>query len=241
MTDREWFARAAAELGPLPASYMTFDIETTGLADTDVPVQLGWAVVYDGVPAHVGAQTIDWSERHTDYFMDSRLDAVREAILKRDGSHYPFTAAGLRADGLPYRRVLDEFVALHNTAVEAGLPLVCHNGLRTDVLILDRTLSRYMGRRFVPAGYFDTMAIERALQTRTTPKAGETWDSFCRRTYYSGGSKVRSSLVGFCSGRYALAADLSRAHQADFDCHLTHLLVEAYRGLCPEHLRGLPR
>lgn len=239
MTDREWFALAAAEMGPLPPSYLAFDMETTGLAEIDVPVQLGWAIVYDGQPVHVAAQAIDWSARHNDQFMDSRLALVKEAIYKRDGAHYPFTAAGLRANGRPYQEVLSEFVSLHDEAAKAGLPLVCHNGLRTDVPILDRTLSRYMNARFQTAGYFDTMAIERALQVRNMPMAGETWDSFCRRAYHSGGSRIKSSLIGHCSLKYALAADLSRAHQADFDCQLTHLLVEAYRGLCPEHLRGI--
>ena len=239
MTDREWFSRAAAELGPLPRDYLVLDLETTGLSSADLPIQIGWALVFDGHACNVGAQTIDWSARHTDYFLDSRLQIVKQAIVDRDGTVYPFTAASLKADGRPYAEVLSAFLDLHAETVKGGLPLVCHNGLRTDVPILDRVASQYLGRRFTPGGYFDTMAIERALQTRQTPKAGENWDSFCRRTYYAGGSKVKSSLVGHCSHKYALAADLTRAHQADFDCRLTHLLVETYRGLCPEHLRGL--
>lgn len=240
MTDADWFAQACAVAGPLPDSYLVVDIETTGLAQDDVPIQIGWAIVLGGRLVNNAHELINWSTIIPDDWMDFRLTRTAEQVRQRDNTDYVFNTRMLKA-GRHYPDVFRDFLSLVAACDESAMTVVCHNGLRVDVAMIDRAARHYLDRRFEPVRYFDTMALERGLQTRKMLLPGESWDQYCRRVYYAGGSKVKSSLHGWCMPRYKLAVDTDRVHQADYDCLMTHQLLEAYRNLCPDHMKGPPK
>jgi hypothetical protein len=105
--------------------------------------------------------------------------------------------------------------------------------------MLDRILSEIseggMRLKFKPDEYLDTLSIEKSVQLFPEISDEETWLDFCKRAYRLGGSSVKGSLDNHCSVKYDLAKkhnlDMNKAHEADFDCLLTHYLFQEYKEL----------
>lgn len=247
MTGEEWMTQVCRTIGPLPTDYLVIDIETSGLKiDEDIPVQLGWVLVADGRNFNSGHQLLDWSETVDRYWLARRMKYARQQVeFTREGlptgQRYAFSLERLINYGRPALEVLGEFFRLYDQCTADGMAVVCHNGLSLDLAMLNRARQHFFSTPLRAERYVDTMALERALQIDRLPVAGDSWRSFCERVYRAGGSKIKSSLLHHCRPKYKLGSTLTQdlGHEADYDAVLTHELIEVYRNMCPDELKGL--
>lgn len=244
MTPGEWLLYAQKRLGELPSSYLVFDIETTGLdTNVDLPAQLGWAVVDSGKVVDSGARFMDWlsdrSPEDSDW-IEGRIARTKQQFEFKNGfatgNVYSVSAERMRAGEKPVK-VLSDFFELVADCRKNGFSFLAHNGLRHDQPIIDRVMSEVSGGemrfRFKPCEYFDTLSIEKSVQIFPELVPNESWLDFSRRAYHLGGYRVRGSLDRHCSAKYDLANKhglcMQSAHEADFDCILTHHLLQEYK------------
>jgi DNA polymerase III epsilon subunit-like protein len=246
MNPGSWLKYASEKLGKLPDSYLVFDIETTGLDLTiDIPGQIGWAVVENNKVVDSGSRTLNWlrgqpPEFH--YWISDRIARTKNQFEYKKGvatgKVYGISVDRLRQGDIP-EKVLREFHSLVNECKKNGFKFIAHNGLRLDQPMLDRILSEIseggMRLKFKPDEYLDTLSIEKSVQLFPEISDEETWLDFCKRAYRLGGSSVKGSLDNHCSVKYDLAKkhnlDMNKAHEADFDCLLTHYLFQEYKEL----------
>jgi len=240
-----WLRHATARLGPLPESYLAFDVETSGLSiKDDYVIQIGWALVQDRVMVDGGAVMLDWTrgkgEGWAEWFAQ-RLQRTRDHVEYKDGfatgNIFDMTVERLQRDGIAPYEALRQFRELVDTCRQTGFAFVGHNGLRHDQPMLDKHFNEVLDARFLlrEGEYYDTLPLEKGVQLYPAIKPGETWLQFISRGYHLGGNKIRCALDKFCVPKYNLhkkhSLDLSRAHEADFDAALTHYLFEHYREL----------
>jgi DNA polymerase III epsilon subunit-like protein len=252
MNPGEWLLYAQKRLGALPSKYLVFDIETTGVdINIDLPAQLGWAVVENDKVVDAGARFMNWLvDRPAD-----EMAWVEERILKTKqnfefkrgfatGSIYSVSADRMRAGEKPVK-VLSDFFNLVSECRKHGFAFLAHNGLRHDQPIIDRVMNEVsegeLRFRFKPNDYFDTLSIEKSVQIYPELLPNESWLDFARRAYHLGGYKIKGSLDRHCSVKYDLPRkhnlNIDKAHEADFDCILTHHLMQEYK----EIARGAER
>lgn len=247
-TAQEWFAAACRVLGPLPADYFVIDLETSGLSAGDIPLQIGWAMVSRGNLISNQAVVLDWGSEVDRFWLSGQIRRTKSQVETdaktgaASGHHYNFSIERMAAEGKPFRGVLADFFSLADECVDGGMTLVCHNGIRVDLAMLNRVRQHFFNTLMKDGRYLDTMAIERAVQKAKLPEPGEQWRNFCERVYFAGGGKIKSSLLDHCLHKYKLDDPNNvalRGHEADYDCLLTHRLVETYRGLCPSDKKGI--
>jgi DNA polymerase III epsilon subunit-like protein len=246
MTPGEWLRYAQTRLGPLPDSYLVFDIETTGLdVNVDLPAQIGWAVVENNKLVDTGARFMNWtansSKENYDWLVHRVATTKRQFEFKHGyatGSVYSVSIERMAAGENP-EQVLSEFYRLFSECRKNGFGFIAHNGLRHDQPILDRVISGMSGGemrfRFKPNDYFDTLSLEKSVQIFPDIDQNESWLDFARRAYHLGGHKVKGSLDRHCAVKYDLSnkhgLSMDKAHEADFDCVLTHHLLQEYKQL----------
>jgi DNA polymerase III epsilon subunit-like protein len=233
-------------MGSLPKSYLVFDIETTGVdINIDLAVQLGWAVVENGAVVDSGARFMNIAagiSREDMAWLENRVSLTKSRVEYKNGipsgKVYAVSIERILSGENP-EKVLHDFYKLYQECRQSGMGFVAHNGLRHDQPILDRMLQTMSGGdlrfRFKPDSYFDTLSIEKAVQKFPELYERETWLDFARRAYHLGGNKVKGSLDGHCAVKYGLSEKhglaMNRAHEADFDCVLTHHLLQEYVSL----------
>lgn len=248
MTPSAWLQYVTGRLGPLPQSYLAFDVETSGLSPKeDVVLQIGWAMVEDRKLVDRGAVVVDWTRRNGDGWVEwlsQRIDRTRQNIEcdrggYASGNTWNFSVARLRAEGCDPLIAFDQFRRLADDCRAGGFAFVGHYGLRCDQPMLDRSCVEVLGPdrgfQLAPNEYHDTMALEKGVQLCPAVQPGETWAAFIRRAYTLGGNKVKASLDRHCAGKYDLhnkhQLDMGQAHEAEFDAVLTHLLFEEFRAI----------
>lgn len=243
MNPNMWLRHATARMGPLPESYLAFDVETSGLSvREDYVIQIGWALVQDRKMIDTGAVMLDWTRGNGDGWKEwftQRLQRTRDHVEYKDGfatgNTFDMTVERIQREGMsPYDALL-QFKRLVDTCRDTGFAFVGHNGLRHDQPMLDKHFQEVLDARlvFCPGEYYDTLPLEKGVQLYPAIKPGETWMQFITRGYHLGGNKIRCSLDRHCAGKYNLQQkhnlDMSLAHEADFDARLTHLLFEEFR------------
>jgi DNA polymerase III epsilon subunit-like protein len=252
MTPKDWLRYAQTKLGALPENYLVFDIETTGLdINVDLPAQIGWAVIENNKVVDSGARFMNWTYNRSE--QDIAWIADRVATTKRQfeykngfatGSVYSVSMERMCAGENP-EKVLSDFYRLFSDCRKNNFGFIAHNGLRHDQPIIDRVIndmsSGEMRFRFKPNDYFDTLSLEKSVQIFPEILQNESWLDFARRAYHLGGYKVKGSLDRHCAVKYDLpnkhGLSMVKAHEADFDCVLTHYLLQEYReiaGMCPQ-------
>jgi DNA polymerase III epsilon subunit-like protein len=246
MTPGEWLRYAQSRLGSLPSSYLVFDIETTGLdINIDLPAQIGWAVVENNKLVDSGSRFMNWASNRSkeDYaWLVDRVNRTKQQFEFKHGyatgNVYSVSIERMLVGDNP-EKVLSDFYKLFTECRKNGFGFLAHNGLRHDQPIIDRVLNQLSGGemrfRFKPNDYFDTLSIEKSVQIFPEVAHNETWLDFARRAYHLGGHKVKGSLDRHCSVKYDLPNKhnlcMDKAHEADFDCVLTHHLMQEYREL----------
>ena len=150
---------------------------------------------------------------------------------------YKHSVARLKEKGIPAYDAFTHFMDIVKLCRSNKFSFIAHNGLRFDQPMLDRCVKQLRGedesfKLDTASGmYFDTMGLERGSQTKIMPTQSDDWYTFNHRLVYEGG-RIFSSLDRHCSNKYNLVNKHSlegSAHEADFDCRLTHHLFEEFR------------
>jgi DNA polymerase III epsilon subunit-like protein len=242
-----WLLKSVSKLGPLPVNYLVFDVESTGLDfNNDMVVQLGYAVVVNKELVECDYFIADWTHNRDKHFCDwleNRMEATKANMQARSTSAelmYKHSIARMKQHGVPVHEAFTNFMDIIKICKSHNFSLIAHNGLRFDQPMLNNNIKQVLGDHenfeFEKMGvnYFDTMAIERGLQSRISPFPDDNWASFTSRLVNEGG-RIYSSLDRHCAKKYNLINKYNMsgsAHEADFDCKLTHYLFEEYRKMC---------
>lgn len=205
--------------GRIPDDYLVIDVETTGLPNMDreeYVTQFGYAVVQ-------GRQIVDneatllktppgWINPEA-----SRVTGITDEMIQRDG-------ADPRAF---YEELIKLFDLYRGTSMFVG-----HNIAKFDCPFLEADLGHYGHKfKFDMNGVIDTGMMFKASQLFAAPSDGETLGQFFARVSEIR-SRTRWNLV-FAMRRLGLdmkyGINVDEAHDAGFDCKMTHLLLEDLR------------
>lgn len=235
----DWLRAWRECFGKLPDSYLVIDTETTGLSPADdLIVQLGWCEVQNRRVVDNAGVVLNWLGSDAfvpeDEFL-GRLERTRK-VMESKGNYYPWTPEVIRGGDDPLVCLADLLFRIEADHVPC---IVTHNGWSFDAPMLESHFRRFLYRDY----YFnehrmlDTGAIEKGSQLGLTPQPDDSLRDFTRRVMQRR-STIKWSLANHCVPRYDLARkhnlDLDSAHTAPFDCYVTHLLLETYRGFMPE-------
>ena len=240
LIDPHWYARMAAFIGGFPEDYLVFDCETNGLelrSRQTLPVELGWCMVQNRVAVHEGSFMINWG-LHPDIDAAWFEQSVRETErrMQEKGIEQTIAWDTILADGHDPREVVPCFREFLVDAQTNGYKYVGHNIYGFDRPVVENAtftatgdMFRFDYRRFV-----DTGMIEKSHSAGIpVPDPGHP----VFRWYEDVRGIIRRGKwnLGGCAQKYGLVEkhglDLSSAHAAGFDCHMNHLLLEAYREL----------
>lgn len=241
-----WFALIGEFLAPgrgWPDSYLVLDTETSGLDnERDFVIELGWARADGGAVSHSGALLLDWTRPEYAVYHDQIRAGMRKAgeHMRSKGRSYRFTFDGL-AEGEDPREVLGDFADMLAEDVAGGLAVVGHNVWSFDRVMLHRNVWRAAGRSlaFPYSNVFDTAAVEKARQLELWPP--EPGESSPERWYTMLATRRTScNLDEHCNRVYGLKIDAKKAHTAEYDCIVTHRLLEAMKALAAEDAEARP-
>ena len=210
--------------GVMPKNYLVIDLETSGLSwnpkpgnKPDVIVQVGYVAVAD---CKIVSNNAHYLRRPA-----GTMCAAAERITR-------ITDGMLQQFGEPPMEFYQRFLKLLDLYMRSGCMLVGHNAISFDMPFLTAEL----GRQGVEFEYsneqlLDTGCLFKAVQLGTMPGPTETLGMFLQRVRNTH-SRVKWKL------EYAMSAldldrefnlDLEQAHDASFDCYMTHLLFEKLR------------
>lgn len=224
-----------------PDNYAVFDVETSGVDKSlDLVCQLGYCLVVDGKEQERICWDLDWSDPALvdQRWLRDKLLYTKEQVEMKDGTPtgktYHVSYERMR-EGVPPVEALREFLDLLIHMREEGFVFVAHNGVNFDAPILANHFKRWLGEDFAfgPNEIWDTGMIEKAIQLNMVPEPGDTFRSFAGRVGGVRAKGVYWALDRHCVPKYDLAKrfglDMDMAHDAGFDCYVTHLLFEDYK------------
>lgn len=205
--------------GKIPDDYLVIDTETTGLPNNgreEYVTQFGYAVVQ-------GRQIIDnqatmlktppgWISEGA-----SRVTGITDEMIQRDG----------RDPRAFYEELIKLFDLYRGKSMFVG-----HNVAKFDGPFLEADFAHYnIEFKFDENEFIDTGMMFKASQLFIAPADQESLGDFFDRV-----GDVRSRAkwnLGFAIQRLGLdmkhGIDLSKAHDAGFDCKITHYLLEDLR------------
>lgn len=241
LIDPRWYAHVASFIGGFPENYLVFDCETNGLeprSKATLPVELGWCMVKDRVAVHEGSFLLNWAlHPGTDPAWFEESVRRTERGMQEKGIEHTISWDRIHADGQDPREVVPCFREFLVDAQNNGYKYVGHNIYGFDRPIVENATFTATGDmfRFDYRRFIDTGMIEKSHSASIpVPNPG---DRAVFRWYEDVRNIVRKGKwnLGGCAYKYGLVEkhglDLASAHAAGFDCHMNHLLLEAYREL----------
>lgn len=242
---RHWFGPFPPGMPPnlwdrYPDNYLFIDVESTGKEfGADLITEVGWAVVRNRRVTDYGGQLLNWR----DYLLPSDWEWVCQRQLScniamaEKGRRWHITPDRLVAEGVDPFEALNTYADIISDSISHGELIIGHNAWFFDRQMIDSNLHRFCSGRKVPwhaNAIFDTGLVERASQMDRLPWQGDTLDKWQRRAA-AYPYNTRWNLDEHCVQKYQLdrrfQLDLSRLHQAGFDCVVGHLLFETFRDI----------
>lgn len=208
----------------LPDDYLVIDIETSGFRynpkpgkKPDVIVQIGYAAVSDRKVVKNAA-----------HYIRRPAGTMRGAALEITG----ITDDILQEEGEEPNEFYPRFVKLLNLYRDSGCMFVGHNIVSFDGPFMTAEFGRQgLDFAFKNGEFIDTGCIFKAAQMQSQPGPHETLESYFSRIRHTR-SHVKWRLE-FAISAYEIEKkhklDLNKAHDAGFDCLLTHYLLESLR------------
>jgi hypothetical protein len=232
------YARLLAAIGGLPDTYLVIDVETNGMSVRDeitLPTQLGYLLVVDRKMEDCGAIIVNWAKVLPRHRIAEFWDKVRhtEQNMRSRGLVPKATADRIIAEGADPVEAWTAYHEILTTALARGLMIAGFNIFPFDCPLLARvSLQMDTELTFAPDRLLDFGLFEKAhvcALELPDPAVGPMaeWYDYARRAY----SRGKWSLGGHCVKKYNLDADASLVHAADYDCWITHQLIEAHRAL----------
>jgi hypothetical protein len=208
-------------------------------------------MVIDSKPLDQGGLVLDWTQMKDRFPTDklrARMEETRKAVEWKDGKptgkKYHMTIEMMQKEGIHPRDGLQAFAELLDDARRNKIFYVAHNGYHFDVRMLEDHFTAFtkLPFRFGDNEMIDTGMIEKGSQSNSIPWTGESVRDWSLRVSSARLKYVKWALDMHCVPRYGLATkynlDMYAAHDAGFDCYVTHLLFEEYkaiaRGEAPE-------
>ena len=208
--------------GSIPNDYLVIDLETTGFPNprrAEYVVQFGYAVVQ--------------GRQMTDNY-STLLKTPPNWITPGASEVTGITDEMIQKDGQEPAAFYTELIKLLELYRSSGSMFVGHNLKRFDCPFLEANFKHYgFDFAFGPDEIIDTGMLFKASQLFAAPADDEKLGAFFDRV---GQTRSRAKWnLGFSAQRLGLdmkyGIDLSEAHDAAFDCRLTHLLLEELRRL----------
>lgn len=241
--------------GELPNSYLALDVETSGFdLKRDVITEIGHCLVVDGQVTNRLNLVVDWRGHPivSEDWLSERMNRLHDSMASQ-GVTCRQNWARMEAEGLKPDEVFGTYLELFKTLrqKETVFPFVGHN-IQFDESMLHANLTGFGYARsfaFKDDEFFDTNALERwrqylerlplgaTLQTfpdrRWLPTAQDTLRSYFKRVGRLGGSQIKSKLSEHLVPRYKFVErfgiDVTKAHTADHDAYIAHLLMQELR------------
>jgi len=207
-------------LEDLPRKYLVLDCETSGVdKNNDSIIQVGYCAVDYGKPQLMGSITIN---RPPGVVRDWPI------ITKITG----LTQADLDVAMSP-EAIFPRFMDMIKDWLDKDHLLVGHNFIRFDLPFFNRAFASVGDTRRIPADRcLDTGMMVKASRLNLSMLPKESFRSFATRVDSIRRRGVYWSLDRYCIDAYGLekrGADRTKAHDAGYDCFMTHLLLEAMR------------
>jgi DNA polymerase III epsilon subunit-like protein len=211
--------------GVLPRAYLVLDIETNGLhwnppkgKKPDVVAQLGWAAVNSQQLVRSGF----WYAKRPSGTMKGTKASEVNGI----------TDEMLAERGIQPRDMYARAMSLIGLYRESGCMFMGHNFMKFDKPFIEAELGRNgVEFEFPRNGCIDTGMIFKAAQMGVAPAEDEDLTGFFARISAER-SRVRWKLE-LAAQKYGLVEkhnlDMTKAHDAGFDCRLTHYFFEEMR------------
>lgn len=209
----------------LPCEYLCLDTETTGVnITTDSIVQIGLCAVRDCKIVHEFCDT--------DY---------TSFIIKLPAEKFVGKEAAIAVHHIDYEKSQrcgiepqEAYQMLHEIILKAmsmGMMVCGHNLYSFDIPFFQNELSRMgINFRFAENEVVDTAMLVKAMQIGILPGESETSYAYWSRVRDFRAKGIYYSLDRYCIERFQLAqkhgVSKSSAHDAGYDCWMSHLLVE---------------
>lgn len=207
--------------GRIPDDYLVIDLETTGLPDRsgreEYVTQFGYAVVERRKITDNYCTLLKtppgWINEEA-----SRVTGITDEMIQKDGED----------PAAFYRKLLDLFALFR----ASGAMFVGHNIAKFDCPFLEADFVHHgIDFKFRGGEVIDTGMMFKASQLFAAPADRESLGEFFHRVSLVR-SRAKWNLV-FAVRRLGLdmtyGIDLSKAHDAAFDCKMTHFLFEDLR------------
>ena len=227
MNDLQRLAQTVAARCPnkeLPSSYLVVDIETSGFhwqreKDPDVVVQIGFSAVR-------GREVV----KNDAFYIKRPPGTMSQEASEVTG----ITDEILMEQGIEPSEIYPYFVHLLELYRSSGCMFMGHNMISFDAPFLAADFSRQqIPFQFRQGEYIDTGMLFKASQLRTLPGPHEDLHRFFTRIKNTR-SRVKWKLttaIERLNLHIKHGIDLTKAHDAGFDCWMTHLLFEELRSL----------
>jgi hypothetical protein len=182
-----------------------------------------------------GAVVVDWSRVLPGHARDAfwqRVHDTERGFADR-GRCYQVPAGRIRAEGEDPRDAWPAYRDMIAAALGGGLKLVGHNIVYFDCPLLSRVGDQmdspldFQAHQLLDFGLFEK-ALSAGLELPHPAKGTlEQWYRYVKSAF----AKGKWSLTPHCVEKYNLGADQALAHGADYDCWISHQLVEAHRAI----------
>jgi len=207
-----------------PCDYLMIDTETTGFSSAkDRVVQLGMMLVKDCEPIS--------------HFWDEPYKAL---TLKWPAEHFVGREGAVNVHGIGPEKSWNEGIwpgeameILYHViqyAREQGMMIAGHNLYKFDIPFLQAEMARagFTAFQFYQNEIVDTGMIVKAMQLGMLPDGDRVFE-YWRRVSDMRARGIYWKLDGYCTDRFQLdekyEIDTTSAHDAGYDCWITHCLV----------------
>lgn len=216
----------------LPTSYLVVDTETLGVRPlVDRMIQIGFCLVKDG--------RIDNSLWTGDYMsltmkLDKECFTGAEEAVKVHGLSYEHC----QEHGMEPKAVMEAACDILTYARNNNLMVVGHNFYRFDKGFIETEMGRYgLPCKFVEGEILDTAMLVKGMQINIMPDTNESNYAFWSRVSNMRCKGIYFNLDRYCMQRFDLVkygATKDSAHDAGYDCYLTHLVMTEMNNILSE-------
>ena len=234
-----------------PDDYLVIDTETTGVKlQCDYITQMGHCLVKGRKVVDRGSFVLDWTKHPgvdqrwlQERLLETRLHVERNRDGSQTGRTYHMTYDKMASEGVEPTAVMQHYLDWFKETAANKMVFVGHNSYNFDANILQAHFRRLFADdwKFDEWGMFDTGMVLKASQAAMAPWEGETPGQFYKRVNSQFLRGIYWSLDRYAVPTYKLAdrygLDMKQAHDASFDCYVTHLLFETLRD---EHEASAP-
>jgi DNA polymerase III epsilon subunit-like protein len=218
----------------------------------DLITQIGHCVVRDGEAKHKGGVILDWTDESVhalhefevmgdSEWIRAKLEYL-ERVFEERGRTYQVPFDKMKSEGENPVEVLAAYYDMFQDAREKGMKFVGHNAWGFDVKMVRYHFRQYLDKDFAweHDEIIDTGMLEKAIQERENLYASLPWSTenlktWSRRQANSPRAGVKWNLDQHVVGKYDLVKrynlDMVDAHDASFDCYITHLLLKSLEEL----------